>query len=56
MNKFILLFILLFIVSCKKSEGTKNHKDLNSTKYFSISTDLKNLKAIKYREYLKIML
>ncbi|MDR6488489.1 hypothetical protein J2799_003007 [Chryseobacterium vietnamense] len=47
MNKFILLFILLFIVSCKKSEEAKNYKDLNSTKYFSISTDLKNLKNIE---------
>ncbi|WP_054512386.1 hypothetical protein [Chryseobacterium sp. ERMR1:04] len=46
-NKLILLYLFLFFVSCKKNEETKNYKDLNSTEYFSIATNLKNLKKIE---------
>ncbi|MFN1219077.1 hypothetical protein ACKW6Q_19085 [Chryseobacterium kwangjuense] len=46
MNKFLLLFILFFIASCKKSEEVKNFDNLNSSEYFSISTGLKNMKDI----------
>lgn len=47
MNKFFLLLVLSIILSCKKNTDQKNYRDLNSTEYFSISTNLKNLKKIE---------
>jgi hypothetical protein len=47
MNKSFVLFILFFIASCKKSEKIKNFDNLNSSEYFSIPTNLKNMKNIE---------
>lgn len=47
MKKIIILYLSLVLISCKKNEETKNYKDLNSTEYFSIATNLKNLKKIE---------
>ncbi|KAA2220666.1 hypothetical protein [Chryseobacterium sediminis] len=48
MNKFFFILSFLFLViSCKKNEQLKNYKDLNSREYFSIPTDLKNMRNIE---------
>ena len=47
MNKSILSYLLFFlIISCKKKE-INNFDRINSSEYFSIATDLKNLKELK---------
>lgn len=47
MNKIILICFLFFIISCKKNEQLESYKDLNSKEYFSIPTDLKNMRNIE---------
>ncbi|UKB84843.1 hypothetical protein LF887_04280 [Chryseobacterium sp. MEBOG06] len=47
MGKIVLLYLLFFlIISCKKQE-VRNFDNLNSSEYFSISSELKNLKNIE---------
>ncbi|MDR6923738.1 hypothetical protein [Chryseobacterium sp. 2987] len=46
MNKYIVVYVFLFLFfSCKKQKK-ESYSDLNSTQYFSTATDLKNLTNI----------
>ncbi|SHK53931.1 hypothetical protein [Chryseobacterium polytrichastri] len=46
-SNIIISFFFLTILACKKKEIIDPYKDLNATEYFSISTNLKNLKNIE---------
>lgn len=47
MNKYIALYLFLFLsFSCKKQKQ-KSYDNLNSTEYFSIATDLRNLTNVE---------